>query len=52
MREFCSEKGIDAKARIQKLWNYINKLNIPFKLSGQTVYGCALRPLELGVRSA
>ena len=25
MSEFCSEKGIDAKARIQKLWNYINK---------------------------
>lgn len=25
MSSFCSQKGIDAKARIQKLWNYINK---------------------------
>lgn len=25
MSGFCSDKGIDAKARIQKLWNYINK---------------------------
>jgi hypothetical protein len=25
MGGFCSDKGIDAKVRIQKLWNYINK---------------------------
>lgn len=25
MSGFCSEKNIDAKVRIQKLWNYINK---------------------------
>lgn len=25
MSRFCSDKGIDAKVRIQKLWNYINK---------------------------